>query len=295
MLCLSLLVRLHRSVSYSRSATRSDNSRLVIVPLSSRINRIALRRLLLNKWNVSSVVSSTSGSVGESLTPASACVIMRLTHPTDGFMARRFLRGSSTNVDIPTYRSVIVELSKMSYAESTQSTIVGFPDEINDSLKKRVFEYIDKHHYRGIPRQENGQVNAYQYCYGLGCIFDGMQVFGAFVSGYPNHAFQHHCSHIVDQLGNSWVSQNVANIWRIVAHYPDHADSLLAEYEDKAVDRGIKILYSCPTKAEKDAVCNFGWFESNGFTHVADNEGSNGRLYVKQIDTLPSISPTREY
>jgi len=172
---------------------------------------------------------------------------------------------------------------------------VGMPAEINQSVKKDIFRYIDKNHYRGIPKQENGDVNPYQYCYGLGLIIDDFQPFGAFISGYPTQAFQHYAPHIVEKLGNPWVSKNVANSYRIVAHYPDHADKLLREYESIAITRGLKILYSLPTKGEKDAVCNFGWFERNGFNHYNTTKENNARFYVKQIADTPTVAGTHNF
>jgi len=178
---------------------------------------------------------------------------------------------------------------------SESAVIVGMPAEINKSVKQDIFRYIDKNHYRGIPKQDNGVVNPYQYCYGLGLIVDNFQTFGAFVSGYPNQAFQHYAPHIIEELGNSWVSQHVANIYRIVAHYPDHANILISEYEKLARRNGIKILYSLPTKSEKDAVCNFGWFEKNGFNHYNTTKENNARFYVKKIAGIPELSPTHKF
>jgi len=173
--------------------------------------------------------------------------------------------------------------------------VVGMPADFNMTVKNRVFDYIDKHHYRGIPRQDDGEVNPYQYCYGIGYVLDGGQMFGGMVSGYPTQAFQHYASHIVEELGNSWVSENVANIYRIVSHYPNHADALMEQYERRARERGIKILYSLPTKEEKDAVCNFNWFESNDFNYYAETKNQHARFYVKRIAPIPQISATRDF
>jgi len=169
------------------------------------------------------------------------------------------------------------------------------PEEANMSVKNRVFRYIERNHYRGMPRQDDGEVNPYQYCYGFGYVTDGGQMFGGMSSGYPTQAFQHYAPHIVEELGNPWVSEHVANIYRIVAHYQSHADDLLQQYIKRARERGIKILYSLPTKEEKDAVCNFDWFEQNGFDYYAETKDENARFYVRKIAPISGISPTHEF
>lgn len=128
---------------------------------------------------------------------------------------------------------------------------VGLPKDFEGSTRNRIFDYIEDNHYRGVPRQDDGEVNPYQYCYGLGYILDNFQMFGGLISGYPTQSFQHYAEHIVEQKGNPWVSSHVANIYRIVAHYPDHANQLLEKYENLARRRGIKILYSLPTKRKR--------------------------------------------
>jgi len=168
---------------------------------------------------------------------------------------------------------------------------VGMPDDFKRSTMRDIFQYIEKNHYRGIPRQDDGDVNPYQYCYGLGYVLDNYQIFGGMVAGYPTQAFQHYAPHIVESVGNPWISENVANIYRIVAHYPEHADNLLEAYERAAVSRGIKILYSLPTKSEKDAVCNFGWFERNGFSYYAETKNEHARFYMKKIANIPTMPP----
>jgi len=168
---------------------------------------------------------------------------------------------------------------------------VGMPESFKQSTKNDIFEYIGDNHYRGIPRQDDGEVNPYQYCYGLGYVLDNFQMFGGMISGYPTQTFQHYAEHIVDELGNPWVSKHVANIYRIVAHYPTHANRLLEAYENAARKRDIRILYSLPTKEEKDAVCNFGWFESNGFDYYAETQGEHARFYMKVIGDVPNIKP----
>jgi len=178
---------------------------------------------------------------------------------------------------------------------SNSDVSVWMPEEIRQSVKNAVFRYIGRNHYRGIPRQENGEVNPYQYCYGIGRVLDAGQIFGGMVSGYPTQAFQHYAPHFVEQLGNPWISEHVANIYRIVAHYPNHADALLSQYETKARARGIKVLYSLPTKAEKDAVCNFGWFERNGFDYYAETETEGARFYLKRIAPMPTLKPNARW
>jgi len=176
-----------------------------------------------------------------------------------------------------------------------EGVYVGMPERFSDDTKQDVFDYIAKNHYRGIPTQDDGSVNPYQYCYGLGYVVDSFQMFGAMISGYPTQAFQQQAPHIVDELGNSWISENVANIYRIVAHYQEHADELLRQYEKAAVRRGIKILYSLPTKQEKDAVCNFNWFERNGFNCYGKTENEGARFYMKKIADMPTLPPAHGF
>ena len=172
---------------------------------------------------------------------------------------------------------------------------VGMPGDFSSDTKQDIFDYIAKNHYRGIPTQDDGSVNSYQYCYGLGYVIDGFQMFGAMISGYPTQAFQQQAPHIVEDLGNSWISENVANIYRIVAHYQEHADELLRQYERAAIARGIKILYSLPTKQEKDAVCNFNWFERNGFNCYGETENEGARFYMKKIADMPTLPPAHGF
>jgi hypothetical protein len=183
----------------------------------------------------------------------------------------------------------MIEKDTKQFFFGENKVIVEMPEELHSDVKRGVFRYIERNHYRGVPRQDDGEVNPYQYCYGVGYVIDGNQMFGGMISGYPTQAFQHYADHIVDELGNPWVSEHVANIYRIVAHYPTHADALLEKYEKVASKRGIKILYSLPTKEEKDAVCNFDWFERNGFNYYAETKDENARFYVKQIGELPTI------
>jgi len=176
-----------------------------------------------------------------------------------------------------------------------EGVYVGMPEEFSSDTKQDIFDYIGNNHYRGIPTQDDGEVNPYQYCYGLGYVVDGFQMFGGMIAGYPTQAFQQQAPHIVDELGNPWVSENVANIYRIVAHYQQHADELLRQYERAAVRRGIKILYSLPTKAEKDAVCNFAWFERNGFNWYGETKTEGARFYMKKIADMPTLPPAHGF
>lgn len=168
---------------------------------------------------------------------------------------------------------------------------VGHREEFSDGELKEVIAFIEKEHYLKFPFNEDGSPNPYQqYCYGMGYLNRGGRVWAAFVAGlYPNAGFwRAHFPVLVGRHGLPWLFRHSANIYRIVAFYQDDANSLLKAFEEFCFKyKRTNILFALPTKKEKDAVCNHGWFAENGFKDYGETGGSGARIFAKVLPFEP--------
>lgn len=168
---------------------------------------------------------------------------------------------------------------------------VGHSDSFSEAEINDVVRFIDKTHYLHYPFNEDGSRNPYQYCYGLGYFRKHGDMWGAFISGlYPNAGFwKTHFRILVARMGLPWLFRHSANIYRIVAFEQEGADSLLQAYERFCYEyRRSKILFSLPTKKERDAVCNWDWFGRNGYKDYGYAKGNAARIFVKVLDFEPA-------
>lgn len=167
---------------------------------------------------------------------------------------------------------------------------VGHSDDFSESEVNDIVAFIDKEHYLHYPFNEDGSKNPYQYCYGLGYVSSHEALWAAFVAGiYPNAGFWNdHFSSLVSKRGLDWVFRHAANIYRIVAFYAQDADKLLSAFERFCYDyKRTNILMALPTKKEKDAVCNWEWFENAGFKNYGMTRNKEARIYAKVLDFEP--------
>lgn len=167
---------------------------------------------------------------------------------------------------------------------------VGHVEDFKEQEVKDVVAFIDKEHYLHYPFNEDGSRNPYQYCYGLGYLHRGEQIWGAFIAGiYPNAGFwKDHFPLLVGQRGLPWVFRHAANIYRIVAFYQADANALLKEFERFCYHyKRTSILISLPTKKERDAVCNWDWFSENGFKDYGWTKGRGAKIFGKVLDFEP--------
>lgn len=175
------------------------------------------------------------------------------------------------------------------YFFEKEGVVVSHCEDINKSLKMEIINFIDKYHYLKFPFNKDGTPNPYHYCYGMGYTIDNHVMSSAMCSGFSCQAFQERFDILKSKLGVSWILKNVALIWRIVAWNQEDADLLLQEYEKFAIKRGLKILYSLPTKKEKDAVCNHFWFKENGFKEYGKTKNKEATIFVKVIGEIPQL------
>jgi hypothetical protein len=171
---------------------------------------------------------------------------------------------------------------------------VGHVDQFSEAELRDLIQFIDKEHYLHYPFNEDGSANPYQYCYGLGYLsrqnYLSRGLWAGFVAGiYPNAGFwKEHFPLLVGQRGLGWLFRHAANIYRIVAFYQDDANALLKAYEQFCYrTKRSKILFALPTRKERDAVCNYEWFEVNGFKNYGETGGSGARIYAKVLDFEP--------